>query len=152
MIFLIEDTRQKDKKHENIHRYCEQNGIKIIPQYLKVGDYEIVGNSNKVVDTKKDMSELLSCLSGDQKRFYRECDRALQLHKKLTILVENCGLIKSIEDVADWKNPNYSNSKLYMNGRRLMDEIYKCKVMFGTQFAFCGKDDTGKTLIDILTH
>ena len=41
---ILEDSRQQiwdGDKHRNIHRYCEQTGIKIIRQKLPYGDYAI---------------------------------------------------------------------------------------------------------------
>jgi ribosome-associated protein len=152
MIAIYEDTRQQRNKHNNIKQYCITNNIKLIIKKLDVGDYELVGDGRITVDTKKDICELLTCLSGDKARFYRECERALKLKKKLIILVENKDGIARLEDVARWKNPNYSKKLLHMCGRSLMDEIYKCKVMFGVEFEFCTPDETGKRLIDILTH
>ena len=38
-MILIEDTRQQKGKHNNVHKYCDSQGIEIYPLALTVGDY-----------------------------------------------------------------------------------------------------------------
>lgn len=51
-IILIEDTRNKVGEHNNILSYCKRNGIVLVREVLKVGDY-MFPDGNISVDTKK---------------------------------------------------------------------------------------------------
>ena len=49
---IAEDTRNQLGKHENIRRYCEENGIRIVRSKLIVGDYSLVTSQAVCVDTR----------------------------------------------------------------------------------------------------
>ena len=144
---LIEDTRNKIDKHGNVHDYCERHGIEIVRQKLDVGDY-MLPNGTVTVDTKKNLDELAQNLMNrsDKSRFWREVRRAHSQKIRLVILCEHGGQVKTIEDVRYWKS-KYSP----VSGRRLIDEMIRCEMAYGTVFQFCGKRSTGKRIIEILT-
>ena len=49
---LVEDTRNKVGEHKNVLSYCNQNGITVVREALRVGDY-MFPNGKVSVDTKK---------------------------------------------------------------------------------------------------
>lgn len=152
---IFEDTRQKDGKHDNIKAYCHSNGIEIIRQQLYVGDYTLIKDQSICIDTKKDLSELCMDLGNDKGRFMREVARAKKHGIKLIVLTEHSSNIKSIPDVASWKNPILSPSHPKHNpnaldGRKLMKRIYDVHIQYGTEFLFCEKAETGQKIIDLL--
>jgi len=145
-MILLEDTRNKEGKHENIHHYCERHGIEIVRKCLSVGDYMLPGG-NISVDSKSGLLELSRNLmnKSDHSRFYKECRRAMQQGIKLIILCEQKG-INGIEDVKNWSS-EYSP----VSGRSLMERIYQASISWGVEFIFCHKNATGRRLIELLT-
>ena len=147
MTIIIEDTRNKEGKHDNIRAYCDRHGIDLIRQKLEVGDYMIPGGKI-AVDTKKDLSELAVNLMNrqDHARFWREVRRAREMGIRLIILCEHGGKVKSIRDVSKWRS-KYSP----VSGRDLLEEIYRVSISYGVDFIFCDKRSTGKRIIELLT-
>lgn len=150
MIKIIEDTRQKQDKHNNITRYFEKMKIPVERKKLSVGDYMLSGINNISVDTKSGIDEICMDLGSESSRFRKEMERANELGINLVVLIED-GRFKKISDVQKWKNPNHSKSKLCMNGRELMSRIHKARLSYGVDFVFCKKDETGEKLLKILT-
>jgi len=145
---IIEDTRNKIGKHDNIRLYFERNGITLKREKLDIGDYMIPGG-RIVIDTKKNLSELATNLlnRADRSRFWREIYRARESGLKLVILCEHGGKIHSIKDVAKWHSP-YSP----VSGRALMNEIYRISISYGVAFYFCDKRSTGRLIVELLTN
>lgn len=56
---LLEDSRQQANRHSAKHNYFLKNGIAWTREKLTCGDYQLVGNPNVAVDTKKDMQEVI---------------------------------------------------------------------------------------------
>ena len=99
-----------------------------------------------LVDRKKDLNEVAQNLcSQDSSRFWRELRRAHSEKKKLIILVEHGGNIKSLQDVSTWKS-KYST----ITGRRLQSEMYRIAIAYGVQWEFCSKKSTGKRIVELL--
>lgn len=143
---LLEDTRNKIGKHKNVHAYCAKHGIEIVRQCLDVGDY-MLPDGKISVDTKKDLSELATNLLNpqDKKRFMREVKRAREAGIQLVVLCEHGKGVKCLQDVAGWQS-EYSP----VNGRALLDRMYKLSVSYGVRFEFCSKRSTGKRIVEIL--
>ena len=146
-VILLEDTRNKVGKHDNISAYCERHGIQIVRQCLPTGDYMLPGG-HITVDTKESLQELSMNLFNrqDKARFWREIRRAKQEGLQLWIVVEDPH-IRSIKEVAAWK-PKYGK----VTGRTLMNEIYRCHISWGVQFAIVDKRSTAKRIIEILSQ
>jgi ERCC4-type nuclease len=93
-LILLEDSRQQEGKHKNIHLYCKRHGIEIVRKCLKVGDYMLSEDGENpcgdvIVDTKQDLMELCKdVMSNDHRRFRRQCEKAQEMGLKLIILVE----------------------------------------------------------------
>lgn len=150
MFFVIEDTRNKETKHENIGIYLSNIGIPIKRKKLLVGDYMRSDDDSISIDTKSGMPEICMDLGVENSRFRREMIRANEMGIKLIVLIED-GRFQSISDVVKWKNPNYNKSKLYMSGQELAKRMRTAQISYGVEFRFCRKCDTGKTLIQILS-
>lgn len=143
---IIEDTRNKIGKHNNVRKYCDKHGIMIVREKLDVGDYQLPGGKT-AIDTKKNLSELATNLMNraDKARFWREVRRSRETGIKLIILCEHGGKIKTIKDVATWQS-KYSP----VSGRALMEAIYRCSISYGVEFIFCDKRCTGKKIVELL--
>ena len=146
---LYEDTRNKIGKHANIHRYCEQAGIKITRQALNVGDYQIAGRGNICVDTKMSVLELAGNIFQDHSRFRAECIRAQEAEIQLIVLIEE----KLPGDRLDhWRSPIGWNGLpvARFDPSVLRKAMITMQKEYGVKFRFCDPRSTGKQLIEYL--
>ena len=58
-LILIEDTRQQRLKHNIKREFFRSNGIVLRKEALDCGDYTLINDRGVVVDTKKDIQELI---------------------------------------------------------------------------------------------
>ncbi len=142
---IIIDSREK--KCEHIKAWFDKNAIEYEVKKLDVGDFIIPDNPKISVDRKQNLSELSRNLTNkaDHSRFWKEVRRAKDQGIKLYILCEHGGKIKSIQDVALWSD-KYSG----VNGRDLMNEIYRVHIAYGVEFLFCDKRCTAQRIVEIL--
>ena len=136
----------REKKNDHVKAYFDRHGIVYRVEKLDVGDYMVDGGKVSV-DRKQNLSELATNLMNraDKSRFWREVRRAREQGIKLIVLCEHGGKVNTIKDVARWSSP-YSP----VSGRALMEEIYRCHISYGVEFAFCSKRSTGKRIVELL--
>lgn len=149
---IIVDTREKPQAITDILRYFEMNGVEYEIKKLDTADYFNPENPVVLVDRKQSLYEVIGNLGNKKSRFYRECQRANKEWKQLVVLVEHGEGIKSLEDVAKWKNKNFSNKRLYMDGRELAERMHKVAVMYNVKWQFCNKFETGKVIVELLSR
>ena len=149
---IIVDTREKPQAITDILRYFEMNGVEYEIKKLDTADYFNPENPVVLVDRKQSLYEVIGNLGNKKSRFYRECQRANKEWKQLVVLVEHGEGIKSLEDVAKWKNRNFSNKRLYIDGRELAERMHKVAVMYNVKWQFCNKPDTGKVIVELLSR
>lgn len=144
---IIIDSREK--KCDHIKVWFEKNGIEYEVKKIDVGDFIIEDKPNISVDRKQNLSELSRNLTNkaDHSRFWKEVRRSREQGIKLYILCEHGGKIKSIQDVALWSD-KYSG----VNGRDLMNEIYRVHIAYGVEFLFCDKRCTARRIVEILNR
>ena len=140
----IADSREKKNTH--ILDYFQRHNIEYEVKKLDTADYWNSKNPNVLIDRKKDLNEVAQNLcSQDSSRFWSELRRAHSEKKKLIILVEHGGNIKSLQDVSSWKS-KYST----ITGSRLQSEMYRITIAYGVQWEFCSKKSTGKRIVELL--
>lgn len=151
-IVLIQDTREKVGKHNNIIRYCKSNGVEIIRETLQVGDYmlgekcgdTVIPISKISVDIKSlGLTELATDLTKDEQALNKKYRKCYEQGIKLYVLIEE--QFDSIYDIAKWKNPHGK-----IDGRKLLDKMHRLTMMYGVQFVYCDKSHTGETIIKLL--
>lgn len=147
--YVIEDTRQKKGKHDNISSYFASVGVPMIRRCLPVGDYMISTNNGISVDTKSGIDEICLDLGAENARFRRELDRALSSKIKLIILIED-KRFKNISDVSSWENPNYAKKAVRIYGKELARRMRSAEISYGIRFEFCSKKNTGEKILNIL--
>ena len=165
---IIEDTRQQADKHKIENNQLLSLGVKILRSKLPVGDYTLITNMSVVIDTKKDLQECVSNICGKQHdRFRRECQLAQDNGIKLIILVEHGWGIKSIDDVALWRNPRIdawerkvksmqrrcistAGMRPPTSGETLAKAMRTIEKKYGVEFRFCSRGDAGKKIVEIL--
>ena len=166
---IIEDTRNKDGQHDNIHQYCEGKGIILRRSKLDTGDYILAPRI--AVDTKQGMTEVYGNLIQDHERFRRECIRAQEDGTILVILVENDDNIRCLDDVEHWDNPRvheyYKNYAWALaakkkgkavkipsppvNNNRLIKMMETMTERYGVRWMFCDRSETGQKVVEILS-
>lgn len=148
-IYIIEDTRQKEGKHENISSFFSSVGIPMVRKCLPVGDYMISTNNGISIDTKSGIDEVCMDLGAENPRFRRELESALKSKIKLVILIED-KRFSCISDVVKWKNPNHAKKRLFMDGKELAGRMRNAEISYGVSFEFCSKTKTGEKILKIL--
>ena len=165
---LLEDTRNPAQKHRNVHQWAQENGVTIIRTKLLVGDYTLPTDQSVCVDTKYGLQEVYSNIVQEHERFRRELEMAMQAGVKLIVLVEEAG-INELADVGRWKNPRrerwfrihaaHNAGKLLkvpiskvppLASDRLMQMMETMAERYGVSWKFCGKDDTGAVIWELL--
>ena len=141
-MILIEDSRNKIGKHDNIIRYCKDNGIEIQRKVLNVGDY-MLPQGTKAIDTKANIDELANDLYRDKKDLNKKYKKCLHDKIKLIVLIEEP--IKNLSELKSWQS---KHSKI--NGRLLVDLIHTLQISYGIRFIFCHPKDTGSKILELL--
>lgn len=149
---IFEDTRQQAGKHENIHKYCEKHGIRIVRSKLAVGDYMLAGEGGGgiSVDSKQSVAEIASNCFQEHDRFRAECLLAKECGIQLIVLIEETLPGGRLDN---WRSPiGWDGLPMH----RFRPEVLR-KVMltmqeeYGVKFRFCHPNSTGKQLIEYLT-
>ena len=140
---LCVDSREKKNSH--ILTWFDKHGIEYEVKKLDVGDYMIDGCAISV-DTKRSIDELSTNMlnRADHDRFWREVRRAKDTGIKLIILIES-NKYTDIPSLIDRKS-KYSG----VNGRSLIDAIYRAHISYGVEFIFCSKRATGRRIVELL--
>lgn len=149
-MIIQEDTRQKPEKNKHIREQLESLGY-TVKRFggMAVGDYQILGKGDIVIDTKKDMNEVESNLIHDHERFRNECQLAQEAGIKLIILIQDPKL-KQLGDVFGWYNPRLRFSKKAVTGRSLAKIMYTMKEKYNVRWEFCDKSSVGKRIVELL--
>lgn len=146
---IIEDTRQQAEKHKLKHLYFDSHNIKVIRSKLLIGDYTLLTDHSTVIDTKKDIQEIIGNVTKDHKRFVAECDLAMENGIKLIILIED-SKVTCIEDLYSWYNPRLRSSPKATKGCTLAKILHGMKIRHEVDFQFCKKSDTGARIVELL--
>ena len=146
---LLEDTRQQATKHEMKHKYFADNGIKVIRSKLPVGDYANMKNMSVIIDTKKDIQEIIGNVTKGHIRFVKECELARENDIQLIILIEDDD-VKCIDDLYKWYNWRLKISPKATSGKTLAKILHGMEMRHGVKFEFCKKEDSGRRIIELL--
>lgn len=147
---VIVDTREHPHAIQGILRYFDGQNIKHIHEKLDVGDYQIVGHPEIVVDRKQNLQEVCGNLAQEHDRFKRELLRAMEAGIQLVVLIEHSARIKCIEDVRLWENPRLKYSPMALTGERLANIMLTQQERYGVRYEFCDKRHTGQRIMEIL--
>ena len=146
---MLEDTRQQAEKHALKHAYFSDHDIKVIRSKLPIGDYALLNDLSTVVDTKKDIQEIIGNVTKDHARFVRECDLAEENGIKLIILIED-EKVTCIEDLYKWYNWRLRSSPKATTGQTLAKILHGVEIRHGVKFEFCRKSDSGRRIVELL--
>jgi len=147
-MFIIEDTRQKEGKHDMKHRYWVQTGVGRARSALWFGDYWAA--PKVAVDTKQDIKEIAVNLCGNRKeknRFREECDKAKTAGCKLVFLIED----KNYETIDDlYGSRIWIHDGRTISGDSIATEMHSLMERFGVDFMFCEPEEAGRVIKEIL--
>ena len=79
---IIADTREQEP-----YRFKRYPAVEVIPGTLTAGDYSLPGFEDEVAIERKELSDLMGCLTHDRDRFMRELDR-LRSYRSAAVVVE----------------------------------------------------------------
>lgn len=144
------DTREKQRAIAGIIKKFDMRGIKHISSKLYVGDYMDLDHPRLVIDRKQNLLEVCSNVTQQHDRFIAEIRRANDAGIKLVFLIEHGGGIKTLDDVAFWRNPRLESSPLAVSGGRLHKILTSIKVNYNVEFLFCDKAHTAERIVEIL--
>ena len=142
----------RERKFSHITDSFDQLGVKWFVSKLPCGDYQTLENARYCIDRKANCEELVTNVCQQHDRFRNELIRANDLGIRLIFLVEHSRSIQSLSDVRHWINPRLKVSPLALSGMELYKRLRTIETKYSTQFLFCDKLHTGKTIIQLLTQ
>lgn len=146
------DSREHQKAIKKIVAEFDQRGIKHPISKLLVGDYMNYDNPRLVIDRKQNLTEVCQNVCQDHERFKRELIRAKENGIKVIFLVEHGPAIKTLEDIIFWENPRLKSSPKAMTGEHLYRILSTIERKYDTKFYFCDKSQTGRRIVEMLSH
>ena len=146
MVTVIEDSRQKDGKHQQKHIGFEDLGVGLLRCKLPFGDYALPPAVS--VDTKENLEEIAGNLCGSKKerdRFIRECKAAAAAGCQLVIMVEteHDGSLLDLGDIRIGSGKVVTGLQLY----RAMTAV---SGRYGVRFVLVRPEDAAKEIMRIL--
>ena len=147
-MWILEDTRQQQGKHEQKHNWWKANDIGIARSKLFIGDYCLP--PAVVVDTKASLMEITQNLCGSQKekkRFTTECKKAQEIGCKLVFLIET-GQIHELEDLFERTIPLKSGQVI--PGLQVARAMAVMSERCGVEFRFCRGSEAAEMVKNIL--
>lgn len=145
------DTREKPHAIVKILAEFERRGIEVRRQALGEGDYKLSPGAAVTVDRKQNLQEVCANLTWQRERFRRELRRCKEKGETIYILVEHGGLIRSLADVAGWRNPRLRHSPKAVDGPQLYKLMMVYAARYGVRWRFCDKRSTGREILRILS-
>lgn len=148
-MYLQEDTRQKNDKHNIKHECFSDMSVQLVRCKLPFGDYAPIPPVS--VDTKENMDEIANNICGkEHNRFINECKNAKEAGCKLYILVENTLGITDISQVHTWQNPRVIYSPNCVQGPRLQKAMETISERYNVTFMFCHPSDAARIVTEII--
>ena len=147
---LICDTREKPRAIQKILNEFQRQGVTVVRRKLNFADYWNPENPDVIIDRKQNLQEGAQNVIQGRARFVREIERCNRAGCHMIVLVEHGGKIRSLEDVARWKNPRLRESPYAVSGERLFRIMHMMAGYYGIEWQFCDKGHTGKRIIDLL--
>ncbi|MBR1457088.1 MAG: hypothetical protein IJ594_08035 [Oscillospiraceae bacterium] len=146
MAIIIEDTRQKDGKHQQKHIGFDSLGVDLLRCKLPFGDYALPPEVS--VDTKENLEEIAGNLCGSRKerdRFIRECKAAAAAGCQLIVMVETQHE-GSLLDLGDIRIGN----GMTVTGTQLHRAMTTVAGRYGVRFVLVRPEDAAREIVKLL--
>lgn len=157
---IIEDSRNRLGKHKAKNEWFAEHAVTVHRSKLAAGDYALPPEA--AVDTKRDIFELAQDIDQEHARFKSELQLAQRMGTKLFILVENVDGVHSLDDLADWEEPERhfqmrkAKSKnprcRRISGERLAKACRTMQDRYGAVFLFCEPDESAGNILNLLVR
>ena len=147
---LIVDTREHPRAITRILAEFDRQGVKVVRRALNFADYFNPDRPDVIIDRKQNLNEIAFNVVQGRARFLREVERCNRAECHMIVLIEHSPRIRSLEDVIGWKNPRLKVSPLAVSGDRLFKILKAMESKYGIEWQFCGKQQTGKRIIELL--
>lgn len=144
------DTREKPQAIQKILAYFDQHGVEVVRRKLDEGDYKLNPDGPVTVDRKQNLQEVVGNLTWERDRFQRELRRAADKGETVYVLVEHGGTIRTLADVAEWRNPRLKSSPKAVDGPALYKLMLTYAAKYSVRWRFCTKQATGREIMRIL--
>jgi ribosome-associated protein len=152
MPVILQDTREKNNKHNNLLVDFEQLGFEVVKTKNVVGDYILASKGNVSVDIKQDMSEITNNLIHDHERFRNECILAQKCDIKLYILIEEETSSSDLEN-GNWKFKAYKRGLKCKADPKIVAKIMKSMSdKYGVKFYFTSKQYSAINVLRLLGY
>lgn len=147
---IIEDTRQQKGKHEIKNEYFESQDIKILRNALPFGDYANLIDLSTIIDTKKDIQEIIMDVTRDHERFVNEINKANYHGIQLIFIIENKDGVQELHDLDKWYNWRLKQNKRATTGKSLRKILNTMQDEYDVSFQFCTPEESGEKICKIL--
>lgn len=147
---IIVDTREKPRAIQKILAEFDRHGVKVVRRALNFADYFNPAVPDRIIDRKQNLLEIAFNVVQERKRFLREVERCNRAGCHMIVLIEHSTRIRKLDDVIGWKNPRLKVSPLAVSGERLFRIMKQMELTYGIEWQFCGKQQTGKKIIELL--
>lgn len=136
-----------------LSKQYEHNEEKVSVKLLQEVKQEISQIKDIVlIDTKKDLQEVILNLTKQHARFCRECDGAKLHGARLIVLVENKDGITQIDDLYGWYNYRLKKNPKATKGATLVKMIKAMECNHGVVFMFCNPKISGNRIETIFEN
>ena len=147
---IVVDTREKPRAIVKILAEFDRQGVKVVRRALNFADYFNPDRPDVIIDRKQNLNEIAFNVVQGRARFLREVERCNRAGCRMIVLIEHSQRIRRLEDVINWKNPRRKVSPLAVSGERLFRIMHAMGTKYGIDWQFCGKQQTGKRIIELL--
>ena len=147
---IVVDTREKPRAIVKILAEFDRQGVKVVRRALNFADYFNPDRPDVIIDRKQNLNEIAFNVVQGRARFLREVERCNRAGCRMIVLIEHSPRIRRLEDVIGWKNPRLKVSPLAVSGDRLFRIMHAMGTKYGIEWQFCGKQQTGKRIIELL--
>lgn len=168
-MYLIQDTREKANKKQEIDKYFKENNIKILRSKLPFGDYCRVDKMNLTIDVKMSALEIFGNLTKDHVRFRNEIKGANDFGIGIVILIEEDDYYADLETFRQWyriplwKSDGWTNNGTQkvrthkkgdpmtrVNVNAIVKAMITMQEKYAVLFKFTTKERCGADIINIL--
>lgn len=150
---IIMDSREKPRATTRIREYFDNHKVQYTVSKLLFGDYMDYNHPQLVIDRKQNIAELAKNCTVEHERFRRELERAQAAGATLVILVEQNMYtdrnekvrINELSDLMRWQG-----MYTMVRGEKVYRVLKSWMAKYPLRVEFCGKQSTGKRILDIL--
>lgn len=153
MPVILQDTREKLDKHNNLLVDFEQFGFEVVKTKNVVGDYILASQGNVSIDIKQNMDEITNNIIHDHERFRNECILAQKCGIKLIVLIEeDTSSIDILEGRWTYRPYNKQAKVCKANPKTVVKAMQTMRDNYGVRFYFTSKKYSAINVLRLLGY